>query len=328
MGRLVALNKAQKMVKMLRVMGRRDGVLASELLERFDLDPRSLRRYLADLRELNVPVIDTGRGDDRVVSLDPSWRRTGVQLTLTEVLSLHFGRTLFNFLDGTSFARDLDDAIERLEPAVSRAHSSLARQLDTKFLAILEHAKDYRSRSDVIDEAITALVYNNPLHGRYRKPTGVEKHYRLEPYTLATYRRGLYLLARDADEGMVKTFALERFTHLRRDRRQHFEPPGGWSPQAHLADAFGIISGPPSDIRVAFAPELVAYIRERTWHPTQTFDTLPDGRLVLQLRVAVTIELVTWVLSFGGAAQALGPSSLVEWVTREVRAAAAMYTDV
>ena len=33
----------------------------------------------------------------------------------------------------------------------------------------------------------------------------------LEPLTLAVYRQGLYLFARDVTEGRVKTFAVERF---------------------------------------------------------------------------------------------------------------------
>ena len=138
------LNKAQKLVQMVELMARRGGVRTSELMERFDLDARSLRRYLADLRDLDVPLRDDGRGDERLISVDPRWRRTGVQLSLAEVLSLHFGRKLFNFLEGTSFAEDLDGAIERLEPAISRAHHTLTKQLDTKFLAVPEPAKDYR----------------------------------------------------------------------------------------------------------------------------------------------------------------------------------------
>ncbi|MFT4627354.1 MAG: putative DNA-binding transcriptional regulator YafY, partial [Myxococcota bacterium] len=117
------MNKAQKLVKMVELMARRGGVSSHELMERFDLDARSLRRYLADLREIDFPLVDDGRGPERFISVDPRWRRTGVQLSLAEVLSLHFGRTLFDFLDGTRFAQDLDGAIERLEPAISRAHS-------------------------------------------------------------------------------------------------------------------------------------------------------------------------------------------------------------
>ena len=107
-------NKAQKMVKIVEIMTRRGGIRASELSDRFELDARTLRRYLADIRALGTPVLDEGRGDERILSIESNWRRTGVSLTLAEVLSLHFGRTLFNFLDGTSFAEDLEGCLERV----------------------------------------------------------------------------------------------------------------------------------------------------------------------------------------------------------------------
>jgi len=315
------------MVSMIGLMSRRGGVRATELMERFELDARSLRRYIADLKDLDVPLVDDGRGEDRIIDLDPRWKRTGVQLSLTEVLSLHFGRTLFNFLEGTSFASDLDGAIERLEPAISRAHADLARHLDTKFVAVTEHAKDYRGElSEFIDEAVSALVYNNPLDAQYRKMGGVHATYRLHPYTLAVFRQGLYLFALDMDAGQVKTFALERFHALIRRRGERFEYPHGWSPRAYIAHAFGIISGPPEEVVLAFGEREAGYIRERTWHPTQTFRTLPDGRLELRLQVAITVELETWIRGFGPECQVLGPPALVDRIAASLRAAADRYT--
>lgn len=319
-------NKAQKFVRMLEVMTRRGGVRAAELMERFDLDARTLRRYLADLREIDIPIRDEGRGNDRVISIDANWRRTGVQLTLAEVLSLHFGRTLFNFLEGTSFADDISGAIERLEPAISRAHQDLARQLDTKFIAVPEHGKDYRGdASEIIDEAITAIVYNNPVEARYRKVGGVEQRYRLHPFTLATFRQGLYLFALDVDAARVKTFALERFTDMKRSRTEHFDYPVNWHPHARIADAFGIISGEPQDVAIAFSEGVAGYIRERTWHPSQTFTTRSDGRLLLRLRVALTVELEQWVLGFGPDAEVMAPQAFVDRIGTLLREAAARY---
>jgi len=327
-GATVELNKAQKLVKMLDLMTRRGGVRAQELMDRFELDSRTLRRYLADLKEMDLPIRDEGRSDDRLISIDPVWRRTGVQLSLAEVLSLHFGRTLFNFLEGTTFAQDIEGALERLEPAISRAHRDLARQLDTKFLAVPEPAKDYRGQaSEVLDEAVTAIVYNNPLEARYRKANGVEGRYQLHPYTLATYRQGLYLFAYDVAAAQVKTFAVERFVDVVRRRQEYFQTPAGWKPSAYLAHAFGIISGPPTEVAVAFTVEVAAYIRERTWHPTQTFRTLADGRLELRMLVAPTIELQSWIQGFGRDAEVLAPVALRTRVAATLRAAADLYRD-
>ena len=249
-----------------------------------------------------------------------------MQLTLTEVLSLHFGRTLFNFLEGTSFAGDMDDAIERLEPAVSRTDAQIARQLDKKFLAISEHAKDYRGdRSDIIDDVISALVYNNPITVRYRKPSGVVSRYHLHPFSLATFRQGLYVFALDTDANLVKTFAVERCLDLTRHRGVNFDYPPEWEPRAHLTHAFGIINGPPEDIVLAFSEQTAAYIRERSWHPTQQLSTLPDGRLKLRMSVAHTVELRTWILGHGAEVEVLSPPSLVARIHDDLTRAAARY---
>jgi predicted DNA-binding transcriptional regulator YafY len=320
-------NKGQRLVQMLELMSRAGGVRAAELIERFELDSRSLRRYVADLRDIRVPVVDTGRGDNRVLTVDARWRRTGVQLTLSEVLSLHFGRRLFTFLDGTSFATDLEGAIERLQPAISRTHAELSRQLDRKFVAVPEHAKDYSGEAaEVIDEAVTALLYGHPIDIRYRRFDEVTRRYRLHPYTLAVWRQGLYLLALDVEADQVKTFAVERIAEITRNHRGKFELPAAWNPEGFLQHAFGISSGRPEHVRVAFSPTVRTIVRERRWHDTQSLRRLPDGWMELTMQVAVTAELVSWVLSFGRDARVLGPEALRDQIISHAAGMVSMYS--
>lgn len=320
-----ALNKSQKLVRILQLLQRRGGVGVQELMGRFALDSRTLRRYVADLREMGMPVGEEGGGSDRAILLDRSYARAGVQLSLAEVLSLHFGRTLFTFLDGTSFAAEMDEAIERLEPAISRATADLAAHLDRKFVAVPEHAKDYRDDPELLDEIVSALLYGNPADAEYRSPRGVGKVYRLEPLTLAVYRQGLYLFARDVAEGKVKSFAVERFVRFSRLRRERFTWPEDYDPQALFADSFGITKGQPVDVRVVFTPEAAPYVRERRWHASQRAEVLPDGGLRLSLRVANTPELREWLLGFGPDARVEAPQELVDWIRAQLVAAAARY---
>ena len=322
------LNKSQKFVRIFEIVQRRGGVAAQELMTRFDLDARTLRRYLSDLKDLGLPLRDEGTGSERVLSLEPSYARSGVQLTLSEVLSLHFGRTLFTFLDGTSFAADLEGAIERLQPAIARSTIDLTRDLDRKFMAVPEHAKDYRADPDKLDEIVSALLYSNPADAEYRPARGgFGKVYRLEPLTLATYRQGLYLFARDVAEDKVKSFAVERFARFARLRRERFEYPAGYDPHAVVADSFGITSGPPEEIVARFTPDVGLFVRERQWHPTQRLDTLSDGGVRLRMRVNIGPELREWLVGFGAQVRVEAPASLVAQVRDAHRAAAALYSD-
>ncbi len=319
------LNKSQKFVRLMELLQRRGGVTAGELMSRFELDSRTLRRYLGDLKDLGLPVKDEGAGPERVVSIDPTYARTGVQLTLAEVLSLHFGRTLFTFLDGTSFASDLEGAIERLEPAIARAHADLTRDLDRKFLAVGEHAKDYRDEGDLLDEIVSSLLYSNPADAEYRAVRGVGKIYRLEPLTLATYRQGLYLFARDVGEGRIKTFAVERFLRFSRLRRERFEYPAEFHPREHVRDCFGITGGTPEAVVAEFSPDAAPYIRERKWHPSQRLEHLPDGTVRLHLYVTLSPELKEWLLGFGAEVVVRSPDTLVERIRDAHLAAARRY---
>ena len=307
----MTLNKAQKLVKMVELMNRRGGVRAQEFTERYEIDARTLRRYLADLRELGLPIVDEGQGEERTIALVPNYRRAGVQLTLPEVLSLHFGRRLFTFLDGTQFAADLATAIERLEPAIPRAHADLVRDLDRRFVAVPEHPKDYSEMGDLIDDLVTSLIYENPSRVEYTRGDGSTRRYRIEPYTLATYRQGLYLFARDTNDNRVKTYAVERFRRYDRLRNEKFSVPADYRPEVVVADCFGILSGPVSDVALIFDAEVARVITERTWHRSQVLEDLPDGRIRLRMRAGLGPELTTWVLGFGGSVAIEGPPALL-----------------
>ncbi len=320
-----ALNKSQKFVRILEVVARRGGVTAQELMDRFELDARTLRRYLADLRDCGLPIRDESSDAGRVVTLDPSYARTGVQLTLAEVLSLHFGRTLFTFLDGTSFAEELEGAIDRLRPAIGRADADLVRDLDRKFMAVPEHAKDYTRDGDLLDEIVSALLYANPADAEYAPRGGLGKAYRLEPLTLATYRQGLYLFARDVAAGRIKTFAVERFARFSRLRREKFEYPAAYDPRALVAAAFGITDGPAEDVVARFVPEVATYVRERRWHASQRLELLEDGGVRLRMHVYVGPELKEWLLGFGPHVRVESPIPLGAWVRDAHLAAAARY---
>jgi predicted DNA-binding transcriptional regulator YafY len=188
-----------------------------------------------------------------------------------------------------------------------------------------EPAKDYRASFEALDEIVTAIVYNTPLDARYRTIAGLESTKLLHPYTLATFRQALYLFALDVESGQIKTYAVERFSEVLRRRGEHFAVPVGWRPEAHIANAFGIISGPPEHVVIAFHERVEAYIRERTWHATQSFVTRRDGRLELHMDVAVTVELQTWIQAFGSDAEVIAPPQLRTTIATALRAALDRY---
>lgn len=323
------LNKSQKFVRLVELLQGQGGVTAYDLLHRFGLDDRTLRRYLADLRDLGLPIQQKGRGEDRRLWLDASYRRQGVQLSLLELVSLRFGRSLFNFLTGTGFAEDMDDALDTLSTLSVGSGAELIHDLDRKFVAVPEHRKDHTRDADVIDDILSALLYQNPAVGHYAKPGGPTRRYTLHALTLATYRQSLYLFALDVDAGRVKTFAVDRFRHFERHRGEHFEYPKDHDPQALFRDAFGIISTPDVErVALRFHRRATPYITERIWHDSQEVVPLQDGGVRVTMHVSVSPELVQWILGFGPEVRVEGPAELADRIKRLHEEAAAGWEDL
>ncbi len=319
------LNKGQKLVRILEWLQRRGGVRVTEIRDRFGLTPRTFRRYLADLRDLGLPLQESGVGEERVIAVDPRYRRSGIQLTLGEMLSLRLGRTFFNFLEGTDFVSDIDQAIDRLDATVSRADVEVVKEFDNLFVAVPEPQKDYRENADLIDDILSALLHRNPGIAEY-VPSGKDpKRYRLEPLSLAIYRQGLYLFARDASAGIVKTFAVERFSDFRRLRKEKFVRPAGWDSDKEIESAFGIYKGTPEKIVVRFAATEARYIQERLWHRSQRIVPLDDGGVEIHLKCAIGPELRQWVLGYGASAEVIEPPAFRQEIAERVAAASALY---
>jgi len=320
------LNKSQKFVRILEALQDPGGANAHDLMDRFGLDDRTFRRYVSDLRDLGLPLESEGRGPDRRLWMAASYRRQRVQVSLLEMISLKFGRSAFRFLEGTGFAEDMDDALEAFTMLGGEAITT-AGDIDRKFLAVPEHRKDHTRDADLIDEVLSAVVYQNPATAFYAKVGGTTRPYDLEPLTLAIYKQGLYLFARDLGaEGHIKKFAIDRFRSFRRSRGVHFDYPEDYDPNDLFANSFGIIGATPQDVVLRFHRRVAPYIQERLWHPSQEIERLPDGSIQLSMHVGVAAELVNWVMGFGPEVYVSAPTELGELIRRR-HAEAARVTD-
>ena len=83
--------------------------------------------------------------------------------------------------------------------------------------------------------------------------------------------------------------------------------------------------GKPMTVVVRFRADQAPYVREREWHPTQRFRTLPDGRLEMTFRAGGAFEIVRWVLGWGDAAEVVRPVALRREIATLLKAAIAAY---
>jgi proteasome accessory factor B len=93
-----------------------------------------------------------------------------------------------------------------------------------------------------------------------------------------------------------------------------------------LARGLGaFLDEPAEDVSLCFDREDAQRVRERVWHGTERKEDLPDGGLLLRLRVPVNSTLIRLVLGFGAGVEVLAPDRLRRQVADIHRRAAAAY---
>ncbi len=207
-------------------------------------------------------------------------------------------------------------------PAPQRARLD---EFSRKFFVVPYAMKDYSEHDEQLDVIVQCLVDQRRARIDYAGLLGDGRVHDFDPYTLAMYRGGLYLIGRSHRGDAILKLAVERMRSVEKlpDR---FDYPRDYSPEKHTEGVFGIIEGEESKVELLIHnPETEAYLRARRIHPTQEFRRRRDGTTVLTMTVRGTHELKNWVVGFGPYVEVLKPKALREEVAAAVREAAARY---
>jgi predicted DNA-binding transcriptional regulator YafY len=160
-----------------------------------------------------------------------------------------------------------------------------------------------------------AIKNNFQIKFDYQKFWEEESHQRLvEPYALKEFKSRWYIIAKDNKDATVKSFALDRLTHLEISNRK-FDFPKNYNIEESYRYCFGIISPndeEPQDILLSFDPYQGKYIKTLPLHETQQVIIDNENELQLKLKLCVTHDLLIELLSFGENVKVLQPKSLAE----------------
>jgi predicted DNA-binding transcriptional regulator YafY len=300
------------------------GLSLDAIAEHFQVAPRTALRYLHALQEAGEPLEEELEGKKKLWKIHPVARRQAVTLTTSQMMALFLSRRVFDFLAGTGLKEDLDDVFRKLEATLRRRDGAAARHLDRKLYDVNEARHLYDERADDVNEILTALLREECLEVTHQSFSTGRRTFRLEPYTLLVYKKGLYVAGRSHAHASVRTFALDGFREVRWLRGERFVYPDEYRPEKLTEGAFGLIRGAPARVRLRFDAAVAAYVQRRLWHPTQRFVRSPRG-LEMILDVQGTTELTSWILGFGDKVEVLEPPDLREELGRQLARAAAHY---
>ncbi len=310
------------------------GVTIDDLATLCSVTTRTIRRDLQALEEAGFPIYDDRSRDDgrtRWTMNGQAFKGLAAGLTLSELCALHFSRTLLESLAGTPFRDDLHSAFDKLGGTLTPHMQQFMDQLPTVIASKPDPQRRRVSHADPgyqqrVGRALEATVHHRQASLTYHSRSSERtKTYLVHPHRLAYAQGGLYLMAFVPEYAEMRTFAVERIKDisLLEERFTPIEDAAG--------DAFphslGVHSGPPETVSILFRREVADFVQTREWHPSQQWESRPDGSGVMTLNVCVDATLRSWILGFGGTAQVCAPAPLASDIANELKAASLAYEE-
>jgi predicted DNA-binding transcriptional regulator YafY len=273
---------------------------------------RTVRRDLEALEAAGFPLL-TERVDGRVVwKLLEGFRRVpALTFSPTELMALTFSRGLLRPLEGTQLQAALDSALVKAAAALPGPAHGYLRQLDGLFAIGLGPHTSYRAHRATIDTLTEAIARGRTVQLRYFSASrNTTTRREVDPYRLWYADGSLYLVAHCHLRESVRLFAVQRIRSCT-PTEHAFQLPLHFDLEAYVQDALRVMrGGRPVTVELLFDKATAAWVKDRTWHPSQEYLPVKDGRLRMTLKVAATAELVGWILSFGDGVRVIGPPEL------------------
>lgn len=309
------------------------GLTIYELARELDVTPRSMRRYLAEVRrDMEITPTQTRPGGERLWRLAPGELGRRVEVRRTQAYALLAAQRLFEPMKGSTLYEEINLVAQKLLGVARRPgrgpNAGVAdARLEERFLYLPFAPKDYSSRTEELDALFQAVADLRPLRCRYRRAKdGREERIVIHPYAMVLYKDSIYCVGLHVGRGEVRTFLLDRMRDADCASIERFTLPDDFSIEDHFQGTFGIFRGAvPIRVVVDFDAKVAEYVRTRRVHPSQELSPLPDGGVRLSMAIGDLTEVGTWILGFGETARVVEPDELVERIKKELSGALAQY---
>ncbi|MFF2115748.1 YafY family transcriptional regulator [Kitasatospora xanthocidica] len=285
-----------RVLALLELLQDRPGLTGADLAARLDVDERTVRRYVARLTELGIPV-EADRGRYGGYRLRPGYRLPPLMLTPDEAASVVLG-----LLAGRSSGLSVGE--EATGTALAKIQRVLPQPLRERVAAVEQTLGLTATPATGPGPAAAALF---TLAEAARRRRRVRLAYRdredrpserdFDPYGLVFHSGRWYTTGLDHRSGEPRTFRLDRITRVEQGEAG-FEPPEDYDPVQRVVES---LAGAPWRHRVEVELRTtLAEARRRLPPAVGTLTELAEDRVLLRARaqnldgVAVLLAGLGW----------------------------------
>jgi len=301
-------------------LGRSLQELVDNVPDDYPKNARTVRRDLEALEAAGYPLVaDRVNGQTRWRLMEGFSKIPALGFSATELMALTFSRNLLKPLDGTEIQASLNSALNKVAAALPPQGHEYVRGMEQIFSVGLGPHKSYRQHKNTIDTISQAIDKRRTAQMRYYSASRDQTSRReVDPYHLWFAGGGLYLIAYCHLRKDVRLFAVERIRSITLTDHP-YQMPLGFNVQEYVQDALNVMRGRRIEVELLFSKKAAAWVKDKSWHPSQETSQLKDGRLKMILKVADNDELVGWILSFGSQLKVGRPEALQQKVKEEAK---------
>ena len=220
--------RAERLLSILMMLQRGHALTAGELANRVGVSVRTIFRDIDALSGMGVPVYtESGRGGGIRLIEGYTSDLTGLSSGEAEALALVASPAMIGVREFDTPART---ALDKLAAAVPSMHQLRAQHARGRLLFDTKPWFRSHDASPYLDQLRTSVWKNECLEISYRRSTGEEKVYRVEPYALVVKVDTWYLIGRVKRE--MRVFRISRLLGLQ-VTGETFERDGGFDLQKY-----------------------------------------------------------------------------------------------
>jgi predicted DNA-binding transcriptional regulator YafY len=230
------LAPTSRLLTLLELLQEQPLITGREIGERLRIGRRTVRRYIAALDELGIPV-EGQRGVGGGYRIRPGYRLPPLMLTNDEAVFCSVGLLAARRLR-------LDNENDAAERALTKLHrvlpTTLRRQvesLETSLGFTAPPLAGVPAQSDAVLELADAIGRHRRVRLIYRTHAGVRSLRRVSPSGLVVHNGRWYLAAHDHGPGELRTFRVDRINRIALVDGALHDPPADFDAVAYVSSS-------------------------------------------------------------------------------------------
>jgi predicted DNA-binding transcriptional regulator YafY len=263
---------ATRLLAMLELLQSQARMTGSELARDLQIDPRTVRRYIAMLIDMGMPIM-AERGRDGAYRLARGYKLPPMMFTNDEAVALGMGLLAarqLGMVDSASAVASVQAKLERVMPDALQARLKAIDETVTL---------DIESQANAVNSTLFAKLSacaerQQRVHICYKDQAAQESRRDVDPYALAFYLGRWYVVGWCYARGDVRSFRLDRVLACEAIAAS-FARPKGFDVLSHLRHSIATIPRGHEVSVILDAP--IDDVRARVFAELGTFESMEQG---------------------------------------------------